>query len=93
MVEKIFINQIDYSQQQIWSNHISTSWILHYYPSDGYDNQKSVMNLSFCRENVKSFSKGPFLSHFLYFYFLLQIIHRMSNANKNYTTMYSYFST
>ena len=51
------------------------------------------------------FSKGPFLSHFLYFSILLQIINRMSNINnfllfliqgfflKTYTTMYSYFST
>ena len=32
-------------------------------------------------KNVKSFSKGPFFSHFLYFSILLQIIHRMSNIN------------
>ena len=32
-------------------------------------------------KNVKCFSKGPFLSHFLYFSILLQNIHRMSNIN------------
>ena len=58
--------------------------------------QKSVSKLSLIR-----ISRGPFL----YFYILLQVIHRMSNINnsslfltqgfliKTYTTMYSYFST
>ena len=32
-------------------------------------------------KNVKSISKGPFLSHFLYFSILLQTIYRMSNTN------------
>ena len=32
-------------------------------------------------KNVKSFSKGPFLSHFLIFSISLEIIHRMSNIN------------
>ena len=52
-----------------------------------------------------SFSKGYFLSHFLYFSILLQIIHRISNINnfwlfliqryliKTCATIYSYLST
>ena len=32
-------------------------------------------------KSIKSFSKGPFLRLFLYFFILLQIIHRMQNIN------------
>ena len=42
----------------------------------------SIMNVSFGqithkKKNFKSFSKGPFLGHFLYFSVLLQVIHRL----------------
>ena len=66
---------------------------------------KSALKLSFSRKkNVKSFSKGLFRSHALYFSILLQIMDRMSKINifqlflilkslrKTYTTMYPYFS-
>ena len=33
------------------------------------------------QKKIKSFSKGPFLSHFLHFSVLLQIIHIMSNIS------------
>ena len=56
-------------------------------------------------KSVKSFSKGTFLSHFVYFSILLQIIHRMPNIHnfstvfdigsliKTYAAMYWYFIT
>ena len=34
MIDKIFINQVDYSQKRIESKSNSTSWMLHYYPDN-----------------------------------------------------------
>ena len=65
---------------------------------------KSVLKLSLSKKRkYKSFSKGPFLSHFLFFLFCYKLsMPNISNfplfliqgsLMKTYTTMYSYFST
>ena len=46
-----------------------------------FDEECFEVIIQFSRKNIKSFSKGPFLSHFLYFSISLQIIHRISNIN------------
>ena len=73
MTEKIFINQVDYSQKRIYSKctsndskrfHLIALWML------------IAIKRVFCSYhsveiNIKLFTKGPFLSHFLYFLYFI----------------------